>query len=73
VLGGGEPVLLDLNDTVVKPNTSRRLPGKGLPHPKEAGRRGDIVVAFDIQVIAPFPVLYWSPLRLLFGCSSRIV
>uniref|UniRef100_A0A8C4QB58 DnaJ homolog subfamily B member 13 n=1 Tax=Eptatretus burgeri TaxID=7764 RepID=A0A8C4QB58_EPTBU len=34
---------------VIKPNTTRRIHGKGLPHPKHPTQRGDIVVNFDIR------------------------
>jgi len=27
----------------------RRLQGRGLPHPKEPSRRGDLIVSFDIK------------------------
>ncbi|VDN03215.1 unnamed protein product [Thelazia callipaeda] len=34
---------------IIKPNTSRRLTGHGLPNPKMAGRRGDLIVDFDVK------------------------
>uniref|UniRef100_A0A1I8ENP9 J domain-containing protein n=1 Tax=Wuchereria bancrofti TaxID=6293 RepID=A0A1I8ENP9_WUCBA len=34
---------------IVRPNTSRRLTGQGLPNPKMAGRRGDLIVEFDVK------------------------
>lgn len=34
---------------IIKPNTVKRLQGRGLPFPKEPSRRGDLLVAFDIQ------------------------
>ena len=34
---------------VIKPDTTKRLQGYGLPHPKEQGRRGDMIVEFDIM------------------------
>lgn len=34
---------------VVKPTTTRRIPGQGLPLPKVPNRRGDLVVGFDIK------------------------
>lgn len=44
----GEPVTLAIKD-IVKPSTTKRLPGRGLPLPKEPRRRGDLIVSFDIQ------------------------
>lgn len=40
---------LDLRNEVIKPITVKRVPGEGLPYPKESGRRGDLLVKFDIQ------------------------
>lgn len=34
---------------VIKPTTTKRIPGQGLPHSKEPNRRGDLIVAFDIK------------------------
>ncbi len=34
---------------IVKPNTVRRMTGHGLPNPKQAGRRGDLIVEFDVK------------------------
>ncbi len=48
-LGGGEQLSLDFSDSVIKPTTVRRVPGRGLPHPKDTSRKGDLIVAFDIQ------------------------
>ena len=36
-------------DEVIKPNTTKKLQGFGLPFPKEPSKRGDLVVKFDIQ------------------------
>ncbi|XP_014278937.1 dnaJ protein homolog 1 [Halyomorpha halys] len=44
----GDRVPLNLSNEVVKPTTIKRLRGYGLPYPKEPGKRGDIVVTFDI-------------------------
>ena len=45
----GPKVHLDFSNEVVRPQTVRRLQGKGLPFPKDPSRRGDILVHFDIQ------------------------
>ena len=34
---------------IVKPSTQRRIPGEGLPHPKETTKRGDLIINFDIK------------------------
>ena len=47
-LMGGEKFALNLSDEIVKPNTVKRFPGKGLPHPKDTGKKGDLLVGFDI-------------------------
>lgn len=44
----GDPITLALKE-VVKPTTTKRLSGKGLPVPRESNKRGDLVVQFDIQ------------------------
>lgn len=45
----GEKVPLDLTREIIKPHTTRRLQGRGLPYPKEPNRRGDLIVNFDIK------------------------
>ena len=45
----GEKVPLDLSREIIKPNTTKRLQGRGLPFPKEQNRRGDLIVTFDIK------------------------
>jgi len=45
----GERIPLNLANEVVKPTTVKHIKGYGLPHPKEAARRGDILVSFEIQ------------------------
>jgi DnaJ-class molecular chaperone len=47
-LQGGK-VHLNLSNRVIKPTTVERIPGKGLPYPKDPSRRGDLLVSFDIQ------------------------
>ena len=44
----GDRVSLNLTDEIVKPNTVKKIGGKGLPNPKEPSRRGDLLVAFEI-------------------------
>lgn len=45
----GPKVYLDYTKDIVRPQTVKRLPGRGLPFPKDPSRRGDILVHFDIQ------------------------
>ncbi|XP_059485398.1 dnaJ protein homolog 1-like [Neocloeon triangulifer] len=46
---GTEKISINLTGEIVKPSTTKRLQGYGLPHPKEPSRKGDILVAFDIK------------------------
>ncbi|KAL3284710.1 hypothetical protein HHI36_018858 [Cryptolaemus montrouzieri] len=48
IIGGGQEVLNYRSD-IIRPQTVRRLAGKGLPLPKEPSRRGDLIVTFDIR------------------------
>lgn len=50
----GDPVTLALRD-IVKPTTTKRLTGRGLPLPKEPNKRGDLIVQFDIQFPTTLP------------------
>lgn len=43
----GDEIQVRLSD-VVNPKTTRRISGRGLPHPKDPTRRGDLIVHFDI-------------------------
>merc|ERR1712241_92384 len=43
----GKKVGLNCQD-VIKPTTTKRLQGYGLPFPKEPSRRGDLIVSFDV-------------------------
>jgi len=45
----GPKYTLNLKQEVIKPTTVKRVPGQGLPLPKEPSRRGDLLVAFDIE------------------------
>ncbi|EDW31111.1 GL20776 [Drosophila persimilis] len=44
-------VRIRVNSTnkIIKPTSTRRINGRGLPFPKEPSRRGDLIVAFDIK------------------------
>ena len=44
----GPKVGVDCTGQVIKPGTSKRLQGYGLPFPKDPARKGDIVVQFEI-------------------------
>ncbi|KAG5666567.1 hypothetical protein PVAND_014585 [Polypedilum vanderplanki] len=46
---GGDSIALNFNNEVIKPNTVKRLQGRGLPLPKEPSKRGDLIVNFEIQ------------------------
>lgn len=43
----GEIVNLPLNE-IIKPNTTKTIPYKGLPHTKDQSKSGDMIVSFDI-------------------------
>lgn len=45
----GEKIPLNTKGEVIRPNTTRRIQGKGLPFPKEPSRRGDLLISFDIK------------------------
>merc|ERR1719283_830842 len=44
----GKKIGINCIGEVIKPTTSKRLQGYGLPNPKEPGRRGDLIVNFDV-------------------------
>ena len=44
-----EKIPINLSSEIIKPSTVKRIPGYGLPQPKEPTKRGDILVSFDIQ------------------------
>lgn len=45
----GADLTINTTNEIIKPNTVKRIQGKGLPFPKEPSRRGDLLVSFDIQ------------------------
>ncbi|KAH8242434.1 hypothetical protein KR032_006519 [Drosophila birchii] len=45
----GDRIPVNPNGEILKPTTTRRITGRGLPFPKEPSRRGDLIVAFDIK------------------------
>lgn len=45
----GDRITVNSQGEIIKPNTVKRIPGRGLPFPKEPTRRGDLLVAFDIK------------------------
>lgn len=48
LIDGGQEALNYRND-IIRPQTVRRIAGKGLPLPKEPSRRGDLIITFDIR------------------------
>lgn len=44
----GDVLPINIQNEVIKPSTTKRLQGRGLPFPKEPSRRGDLIVNFDI-------------------------
>lgn len=51
----GTAVTLNMNNEIIKPNTIKRIQGKGLPYPKEPTHRGDLIVNFDINFPEQLP------------------
>ncbi|KAH8345291.1 hypothetical protein KR067_000577 [Drosophila pandora] len=45
----GDRIHVNTANEIIKPTTTRRISGRGLPFPKEPSRRGDLIVAFDIK------------------------
>merc|ERR1712107_822314 len=44
----GTKVGINCTGEVLKPTTTKRLQGYGLPLPKEPNKRGDLIVSFDV-------------------------
>lgn len=65
----GEKIKLDLRGEVIKPTMAKRIQGHGLPFPKDSGRRGDLIVNFDIK----FPEhLTESTKKIIQGCLPDV-
>lgn len=45
----GDRIPVNPASEIIRPTTTRRISGRGLPFPKEPSRRGDLLVAFDIK------------------------
>lgn len=45
----GDKLRISTMQEIIKPNTVKRIQGYGLPFPKDTSRKGDLLVAFDIQ------------------------
>lgn len=45
----GDHFTVNTQNEIIKPNTVKRIQGRGLPFPKEPTKRGDLLVAFDIK------------------------
>ncbi len=45
----GKTVGVNCTNEIIKPSSTKRLQGYGLPLPKEPARKGDLIVKFDIQ------------------------
>ncbi|KAF6205813.1 hypothetical protein GE061_019987 [Apolygus lucorum] len=44
----GDRIPLSFTDELIKPQMQRRIPGYGLPFPKDPSQKGDLIVVFDI-------------------------
>jgi DnaJ-class molecular chaperone len=40
----GDRMVLNLQDEIIRPTTVKRVPGRGMPMPKDTTKRGDLVV-----------------------------
>ena len=45
----GKRVAMNCTNEILRPKSVKTLQGYGLPYPKEPGRKGDLLVKFDIQ------------------------
>ncbi|XP_046576033.1 dnaJ homolog subfamily B member 4-like [Haliotis rubra] len=43
----GRKIPLNISD-VIKPGSIKRIQGEGLPYPKQAGKRGDLIIEFSV-------------------------
>jgi len=59
----GQKLKISTKDEVIKPTTTKRLEGYGLPFPKEPKRFGDLLIGFDIK----FPDKLTSTAKELIG------
>nr|QNJ44840.1 HSP40-4 [Agasicles hygrophila] len=46
---------LDYQSEIISPDTVSKLPGEGLPYPKEPSRRGDLLVDYNIRFPTSLP------------------
>ena len=44
----GKKIGINCRGEVIKPTTTKRLQGYGLPLPKDPTKRGDIIITFDV-------------------------
>jgi DnaJ-class molecular chaperone len=44
----GDVLYLNFNEEVIRPNTVRKIPGRGMPQPKDPTKCGELVVSFEI-------------------------
>jgi len=44
----GQKKAINCMDEVIKPATTKRIQGEGLPYPKEPSRKGDLLIRFEI-------------------------
>ena len=45
----GRKKQIQIQNEIINPQTEKRIAGEGLPYPKQAGKKGDIVVKFNIK------------------------